>query len=125
MDTGQPTLSSLPILLAEDEALIAMQVEDMLDDAGLGPVLHYGDVARALDAASDQRFRAALLDISLAGELIWPVADVLADRGVPFILCSGNSMDLPVRHAAAPCLTKPYGAAQLSAALELIGVAAR
>ena len=113
------------ILLVEDEVLIAMPVQDLLEDAGFGPVEWCADVDSALDLVVGRPVRAALLDISLGGVAVWPVADALADRAIPFILCSGQSQSVPARHRAAPSLTKPYGTAQLTAALSAIGVNAR
>jgi DNA-binding response OmpR family regulator len=110
------------ILLVEDEVLIAMQVEDMLIDAGFGPVECCADIDSALTVLTDRPVRAALLDISLGGTLVWPVADALADRAIPFVLCSGQGQAVPARHRGAPSLDKPYAMAQLAAALNAIGV---
>lgn len=111
-------------LLVEDEALIAMQLEDMLDSLGLGPVACAGDVASALRLAETGDFTLAFLDISIAGEPVWPVADRLADRGIPFILCTGGTNRMPERHAHAPMLAKPYGPGDLAVVLAGVGAVA-
>ncbi len=97
------------ILIVEDEAMIGMMLEDYLD--ALGYKLHA--IATTLDEASAQvvggGFDAALLDCNLQGEKIWPVADLLAERGVPFIFSTGGMADdLPTSHADRPTLAKPF-----------------
>ncbi|MBX6373219.1 MAG: response regulator [Acetobacteraceae bacterium] len=107
------------ILVVEDEALVAMLVEDALVDAGgevLGPVATVADAVALLEneAAPD----AAVLDLNLAGETSVPVADVLAARGVPFVVATGyGAAGLPPEHKDAPVLAKPYDPAELTATL--------
>ncbi len=105
--------SAPQLLLVEDEALIAMQVEDMLEELGCRVSAQPGGVADALVAVAAGGFAAALLDLSLGGEAAWPVADALAERAIPFAFCSGSTDGVPPRHAAVPVLTKPYGSGQL------------
>ena len=77
------------VLVVEDEMLVALLIEDLLTDLGcivLGP---FNTVAKALRAALMEGFDLALLDVNVAGEKIFPVADALAARHIPFLLMSG------------------------------------
>ncbi len=113
------SLSGRRVLVVEDEALVAMLVEDALLDAGatvLGPA---ATVAEALGLLQRERPEAAVLDLNLAGETSTPVADALARIGVPFVVATGYGAEgLPREHAGVPVLTKPYDPADLTAALE-------
>lgn len=111
-------LTGRKILVVEDEALVAMLVEDALLDAGaevIGPAATVAEALRLLDKA---RPDAAVLDLNLAGETSTPVADVLAAAGVPFVVATGYGADgLPPAHAAVPVLAKPYDPDELTATL--------
>jgi CheY-like chemotaxis protein len=111
-------LTNRRILVVEDEALVAMLVEDALLDAGaevLGPAATVGEALALLEAEKPD---AAVLDLNLAGETSTPVADVLAARGVPFVVATGYGAEgLPRAHAAVPVLAKPYDPDELTATL--------
>ena len=111
-------LSGRRVLVVEDEALVAMLVEDALLDAGAEVVGPVATVAEALLLLKGQLPEAAVLDLNLAGETSTPVADELARRGVPFVVATGYGADgLPPGHANVPVLAKPYDPADLTAAL--------
>jgi len=99
------------ILLVEDEILVGMMVRDMLEDFGFevaGPIT---DLAGALKAAVAGGLDAAILDVNLGGELIYPVAQILAERRVPFIFVTGYDCDsIDKRYAHIPTLRKPVEA---------------
>ncbi|MDB5369635.1 MAG: hypothetical protein JWP20_1193 [Roseomonas sp.] len=107
-------LTGRRILIVEDEALIAMLVEDALLDAGavvLGPA---ATVEEALELFRSGMPEAAVLDINLAGQASTPVADALADSGVPFVVATGyGAAGLPERHRGVPVLAKPYDPREL------------
>ena len=68
----------------------------------------------ALKAAREEPLDAAVLDVNLAGERVDPVAEALAERGVPFLFMTGYDRDmLPAEHADRPALAKPFRPAQL------------
>jgi DNA-binding response OmpR family regulator len=96
------------ILLVEDEFLLGVMLEDDLTSEGfsvLGPVATLAD---ALQIAATEEFALALLDVNLRGEHVYPVADCLAARGIPFILLSGyGEAQLPQRLRDCCKLTKP------------------
>lgn len=111
-------LTGRRLLVVEDEELIGMMLVDLLQDFGaqaLGPA---STAADALAMAETEGLSAALLDLSLKGEMSYPIADRLAERGVPFIFITGYGQGHIVpRHAAVPLLTKPFGPRQLADAL--------
>ncbi len=112
-------LSGRRILVVEDEALVAMLVEDALTDAGcevVGPVATVADALALLETEGAPA--AAVLDLNLAGETSLPVADALAKCGVPFVVATGyGAAGLPPEHKNAPVLAKPYDPAELTAVL--------
>ena len=97
---------------------MAALIEDMLESAGCivcGPVPR---LAQAVAAASSEACDVAVLDVNLAGERIFPVADILSRRNVPFVFVTGYSANtLPSEYAARPRIHKPFKIAELLGAL--------
>jgi CheY-like chemotaxis protein len=119
MSLSRETLQGLRILVAEDEALVLMEIEDILYDFGceiVGPVATVDD---ALAAIRQNDLDGALLDMSLHGDRITPAAEELLARGVRFILCTGYGRELGDEAVIkdAPRLTKPFNASSLRAAM--------
>lgn len=78
------------ILLVEDEILIALDIADMLSGAGaevIGPCI---SLAQAMDQAASQALDLAMLDIDLNGEEAFPAANLLRQRGIPFMFYTGQ-----------------------------------
>jgi len=105
------------ILVVDDEILIALDTQDALVGAGytvVGPVAKLSD---ALQLAVSEPLDAALLDVSLDGVLIWPVAQALHQRGIPFVLVTGfgRGLDMPGFCCNVPVLEKPVRRAALLA----------
>jgi DNA-binding response OmpR family regulator len=97
------------ILVAEDEFLVATVLEEDLRAAGYGIVGPFASLAKAVEAARSERFDLAILDVNLNGEMVYPLADELLSRGVPFLFLSGyGKAHLPERFRALPQLAKPY-----------------
>ena len=98
------------ILIIEDEPLIAMMLEDFLDELGHGVAGTVDSVATALEQVAIGGFDFAILDVHLrGGEASWAVADALADLGLPFVLATGGHVEpAPARHGAVPVLAKPF-----------------
>jgi CheY-like chemotaxis protein len=114
------SLNGLRLLVVEDESMIALMLEDMLDGFGCVVVDVAGTLSRGLTLAANESLflDGAVLDINLGGEKVYPVAERLAARGVPFIFCTGYGVDgLPARFASVPTLTKPYQAEDLEGML--------
>ncbi|WP_448188278.1 response regulator [Azospirillum sp. sgz301742] len=103
-------LTGLRLLVVEDEAMVAIMLEDMLHDLGCEVVGPAGDVPHALELAqTDQGIAGAILDVNVAGTPIYPVAAALKARGVPFVFMTGyGSADIDGRFADAPTVHKPF-----------------
>jgi DNA-binding response OmpR family regulator len=97
------------IFLAEDEFLVGLVLEEDLRAAGFSIVGPFTTFAAALAASRSEEFDLAVLDINMAGEMIFPLADELQQRGIPYIFLSGYaSMDLPERFRSLPRFAKPH-----------------
>lgn len=106
----------LRVLVVEDDMLVAFMIEDILLDMGYAAPVVEMRLAPALAAAQAGPFDFAVLDINLAGEESFPVADALLAQGVPFIFATGYAAAvLPERFAGAAVLAKPFAAADLMA----------
>ena len=77
------------VLIVEDEALVAMLLEDMLDEFGHEVAGVAGRLNDALEKARSLDFSCAVLDINLNGQRTYPIAEVLRARGIPFLFVSG------------------------------------
>lgn len=112
-------LSGLRVMLAEDEYFVAMAVETVLAQQGCVVVGPCEALPRAMDVARTGDFDAAVLDINLNGQLVFPVAEILTERGIPFIFTTGYTHDsmLPEAWRKSPRLTKPYDEGRLVGAL--------
>lgn len=97
------------ILLCEDEDLVAQETAEALLAAGCHLVGPWPTLDQAMDSAREAEIDAAILDINLNGDLIWPAAAALRERGIPFILATGYSgfVEPPEELAHAPRLEKP------------------
>ena len=101
--------ASLSVLIVEDESLIAMMLEDFLDSLGHKVAAVCDSVAGALEAVEQGGFDIAIVDVNLDGEQVWPVADRLADKNIPYVLATGGHIEPPpARHADVPVLSKPF-----------------
>jgi two-component SAPR family response regulator len=89
-------MKSSRVMIVEDEALVAMMVEDMLGDLGCEVVGSFGavDDALAFLIGGQPAPDGAVLDVNIGGEMVFPVAEELRERGVPFVFATGYG-DLP------------------------------
>jgi CheY-like chemotaxis protein len=121
--TQDSLLTDKRVLLVEDEALVAMLVEDMLADEGCTVAAVASRLSDAIAAAQDTSIEMdmAILDVNLAGEPVFPVAEALAARGVPFAFATGyGAGGLPEAWKNRPTLQKPFTAADIGAVLRKI-----
>jgi len=115
----QPGLYGLQVFVVEDEIVASMELEDMLADFGCTVA---GVAATVDDAMSKvlatEAIDAAILDVHVGGEMIFPIADVLVARGIPFVFSTGyGSADLVRRYPQSPLLNKPYDSETLAKVL--------
>ncbi len=106
------------VLVVEDEYLIRMLLEDMLADLGYEIAAAVGTLAEATELAATAEFDVAILDVNLDQQEIYPVADILAKRGLPFVFVTGygeGSLREPYR--GRPALQKPFQSERLKTAL--------
>ena len=112
------SLAGRRILVVEDESLVAMLLETILEDMGCLAVGPAATVDEGLRMASDEAVDAALLDVNVAGRQVFPIAQVLKDRGVPFIFSTGyGEGGLPDEWRGQPTLQKPFTEAAVRDAL--------
>lgn len=107
------------VLIVEDEYLIATSLAEELADEGaliLGPA---PSVQRALALIADAgHLDLAVLDVNLRGEDVYPVADVLSARGIPFVLVTGYDRHaIPAQYRQGTVLEKPIEVDAVTAAL--------
>lgn len=102
------------MLLVEDQMIVAMQIEDMLRAAGCEVVGPVGTVHEAMTVAHEEPLDLAVLDVNLDGEKVYPAAEELQARGIPFILATGyGESTLPEKWRDQPRLSKPFRREQL------------
>ena len=107
------------ILVVEDEFLVSLVTTDLLESEGCVIVGPASRVAAALEFAQSELIDAAVLDIDVRGQMIWPVAEELQRRAVPFLFLSAYAHRdvIPARFGAALCLDKPMQNDRLLAGL--------
>ena len=124
-ERARPAVAATPgllkgrnILLVEDNMIIAMDGEDALRDLG-AEVMTASSVGRAREAIAVQPIDLAVLDFNLGNETSLPVADLLAERGIPFLFATGygDGLELPERFSHIVLVKKPYSGATLAQAL--------
>jgi CheY-like chemotaxis protein len=115
--------AGLRVLLAEDEALIALDAESILLSVGVGEIVCVHTLSDGLSAAAETRFDAALLDLRLGQDSSIPLAELLAAKKVPFGFLTGYQVDaIPPEFRDVPFVAKPFTPAQLGDLLrQLIG----
>ena len=113
-------LEGLRIFIVEDEAVIAMALEDMLADLGCTVVDVAGTLTQAMGRVEAMASEAdgAILDVNLGGEKSYPVADALHRLAMPFFFTTGyDPSSLDERYREMPILGKPVHPAALAGAL--------
>ena len=114
---GMESLAGRRILIVEDEMIVAMMLEDMLTELRC-EVVKAARVAKALDLAATAQLDGAILDVNVAGEPVYPVAQELQKRGIPFIFSTGyGASGLASDYRDCPTLSKPFQEEDLAPAL--------
>jgi CheY-like chemotaxis protein len=109
---------SLSVLLIEDEAMIAMLLEDMLADLGHQVAATAGRVDHAMRLSNELPIDLAIIDVNLNGEQTYPLATLLASRQIPFVFATGYGADgLQEEWRNIPVLQKPFQLIELAEAI--------
>jgi two-component SAPR family response regulator len=113
------------VLIVEDQALIALNIEDVVRRIGSGAVGCAARVSDALALMETTSWDAALLDIRLAqGETVYPVAEQLRAKNIPFAFVTAWEGDIDPRYSDVPVLRKPFGEAELESCLRTLVIPA-
>lgn len=111
-------IEDLHILVVEDEAIIAMLIEDTLLDIGCKSIEVAPTIDRALDIIAARKPDFAILDLNLHGSRSYPIADALREHGRPFVFLSGyGAKGLDGIYKNADVLQKPFQQTDIEAAL--------
>ena len=110
------------VLLCEDEAIVAMDLQFMLEDLGYDVIGPFADMKSARDALNDMKPDAAVLDVNLRDGHVLPLADTLMADGVRLIFHSGHvdGEEISRRYPSAQTCMKPIDPAQLKTVLPAI-----
>jgi DNA-binding response OmpR family regulator len=116
------SLNGRRLLVVEDEFLIAGELCAQLTDAGAEVVGPVPTLAKALQMVGDDTaLDAAVLDVNLGGQKVFPLVDVLLRRGVPCVFVTGyDRCAIPDAYADVPICEKPAGASEIAQALPLM-----
>ncbi|QRM28502.1 response regulator [Microvirga sp. VF16] len=97
------------VLIVEDETMVSILIEDMVCDLGghvVGPAANF---EQAMTLALEADIDLAILDINVDGHVVYPIADVLRYRNIPFIFMTGyDSSVIPQRYQHNCVLLKPF-----------------
>jgi CheY-like chemotaxis protein len=123
IDGRDASFSGQRLLVVEDEYIVATDFALRLEDSGaevVGPAGSVQDALELIEAEGDG-LDAAVLDVNLAGEFVYPVADALATRGVPFVFTTGyDASAINPAYSGTPRCEKPIDPALLARVLAKI-----
>lgn len=109
------------VLVVEDEGAVAMMIEGMLEELGCMVIASVAGLARAAELAAEVEIDFAILDVNVAGGLVFPVAGILRDRQIPFLFSTGyGAAGLPNEFADRQVLHKPFSEVDLLQKVALI-----
>ena len=110
----------LRVLIVEAQFIVAMSLQDIMTELGAEIVGSVPKVGEAMELARTAEIDVAILDLWQEGGQCFPIAEVLAERGLPFVLMGGVARsDEPARFRTIPRVLKPFTSAELCAALIL------
>ena len=103
------SLAGRRVLLVEDEMLVSLLLEDLLAEHRCVVIGPFDTVPSALEAARTETLDLAVLDVNVAGMKVYPVAEMLHSRGIPFVLVSGYGRSaVPDQHPDWAVCSKPF-----------------
>ena len=101
--------------------MIRMLLDGMLADIGYTMTAEAGALDEAMALAKQEMFDVAILDVNLHNEPITPVAEILTQRGLPFVFATGADLQgVPEAYRAHPILQKPFRVEELKRALQVV-----
>jgi DNA-binding response OmpR family regulator len=102
------TLVGRRVLVVEDEAMVALMLDEVLTLAGCVVIGPAGTTTEALALLERETIHCAVLDVKLTDGMSFPVADALAARAIPFIVTTGYGQDQIDGFDGAPVVRKAY-----------------
>ena len=109
------------ILLVEDSPVVGEFTADLLEELGFAVAGPAPNMAAARELIDAERFDAAVMDVHIRGERVFPLCDLLEAKGVPFLLTSGYAdWQVPEQWRDRPRLQKPYTVDQIQQALAFL-----
>jgi DNA-binding NtrC family response regulator len=115
---SENTLRGRRVLVVEDWLVVAQEIENLLKELGCTVIGAIPRLEKALECARSETFDAAVLDVNLNDEEVYPVADELLMRGIPFVFMTGyDSAALPQEFRQWPRLEKPFSSDEFVRAL--------
>jgi DNA-binding response OmpR family regulator len=110
---------SLEVMVVEDESMVAIMIEDMLEDLGHRVVVTSGSMSKASKIVADASADLAILDVNLNGEETYPLAACFRCREIPFIFATGyGASGIKAEWSDVPVLQKPFQARELAEAID-------
>jgi CheY-like chemotaxis protein len=114
-------LAGRRILVVEDSPVVGPFTVDILADLGCEVVGPAPNMAAARELADAAAFDAALMDVHIRGERVFPLCEMLDQKGIPFVLTSGYAdWHMPDKWDDRPRLQKPYTVDQVEEALSAL-----
>ncbi|KFB09663.1 response regulator [Nitratireductor basaltis] len=111
-ETAPQDLNDIRVLVVEDEALVAMNLEMMLEDFGcavIGPAMRFDKAKELLENGVDADV--AILDVNVGGTPVFPLAELLVQQNIPMVFATGyDRSGIPEEWHHRPILQKPYTA---------------
>ncbi|WP_300577761.1 response regulator [Phenylobacterium sp.] len=113
--TDLAKLAGLRVLVVEDEMMVSMLIEDMLSDLGCKVIGPASRLEEAIALVESSELDCAVLDVNLGGQPIFPLADILREKGAPFAFATGYG-DAGLRDVdkGTPVLQKPFRESDLA-----------
>jgi CheY-like chemotaxis protein len=111
--------STLTVLIAEDNLIPALEIEDIVRELGCEVVGPVGKLSEVMNLIETTQFDVALLDVELKnGEKVYPAADLLRSRGIPFAFFTAYDREvLGPKYAKETVVEKPFLRADLEKCL--------
>jgi CheY-like chemotaxis protein len=107
------------LLLVEDEMVVGIFMQELLRSMGYQSTHPIARLSEAIAAATNERFKGAVLDMNLNGEIVYPLAELLTEQSVPFLFVTGYApRSVDPRFIQVPILQKPILQDELAGTLQ-------